>query len=97
MLPLYTGPAKTWGSVMDDEHSRRFWEHALSEIHDDGFFAPVQTAEASLAEPPLAEPPPEIEPAPQRRFSNVHLVLIVIVLALLLAVAVVNWLAPALM
>ena len=82
---------------MEDEHSRRFWERALSEIPDDGFFSPVQTAEPAVAEPPLAEPPPEIVPAPRHRFSNLHLVLIVVALALLLAVAVVNWLAPALM
>jgi hypothetical protein len=76
---------------MDEENSRRFWERALKEIQDDGFFAPVQTAE-----PPPAEPAPIIQPEPVRRFSNFHLVLIVIVLALLLAVVVVNWLAPAL-
>jgi hypothetical protein len=78
---------------MDDEHSRRFWEQALRDIRDDGFFAPVQTAE-----PPEQEEvtPPEPLPRSTRRLTNLHLVLIVVALALILAIVVVNWLAPAL-
>ena len=75
---------------MDDEQARRFWERALRDIQDDGFFAPVQTAE-----PPRSDEPPA--PAAHRRqLTNLHLVLLVIGLSLILALIVLNWLAPAL-
>lgn len=74
---------------MDEERARDFWERALGEIQDDGFFAPVGTAE-----PPAPSTPPETPARP--RLSNLHLVLLVVVISLLLALIVVNWLAPAL-
>jgi hypothetical protein len=73
---------------MDERRARHFWESALREIQDDGFFAPVQTA----------EPPRPVLPRPKRkrrRLSNLHLVLIVVALSLTLAFIIVNWLAPA--
>jgi hypothetical protein len=76
---------------MNEEHARDFWERALDEIQDDGFFAPVSTAEP----PPLIGPPT----APARRgprFSVLQLVLMVVATALVLALIVVVWLAPAL-
>lgn len=79
-----------WVAAMDDEQARRFWERALREIRDNGFFAPVQTAE-----PPQVEVEPR---ATRRRFhlTNLQLVLIVIVISLVLALIVLSWLAPAL-
>ena len=74
---------------MDEERARDFWERALGEIQDDGFFGPVRTAE-----PPA--PPPPTPPRPRRQLSNVQLVLIVVATSLLLALLVLNWLAPAL-
>jgi hypothetical protein len=75
---------------MDDERARHFWEQNLREIQDGGFFAPVQTAEP---------PPPESPPVSTRsrpRLTNVHLIVLVLVISLILAAVVVNWLAPAL-
>ncbi len=74
---------------MDDERARHFWERTLREIQDDGFFAPVQTAE-----PPRPELPP-LRIRPRRRLTNTHLVLIVVIVAMVLAAAVMTWLAPA--
>jgi hypothetical protein len=63
---------------MDDDRARHFWERTLREIQDDGFFAPVQTAE-----PPTPESPPV--PTPRgRRLTNLHLVGIVVVISLIL-------------
>ncbi len=77
-------------AAMDDERARHFWERTLREIQDDGFFAPVQTAE--LPQPESL--PPAI--SPRRRLTNVHLILIVVFVSLILAAVVLNWLAPAL-
>lgn len=74
---------------MDEERARDFWERALGDIQDDGFFGPVRTAE------PPAPPALPKAPAP-RRLSNIQLVLIVVATSLLLALIVLNWLAPAL-
>jgi hypothetical protein len=74
----------------DDELTRHFWERTLREIKDDGFFAPVQTADP----PPDAPLAPKVRTSP--RLTNVHLVLIVIVVSLIIAAIVLNWLAPAL-
>ena len=77
---------------MDEDRARDFWERALGEIDDGGFFAPVQTAT-----------PPEAKPAalpPRRRHrrhpTNLELVVLVVFVSLLLVLAVVSWLAPAL-
>jgi hypothetical protein len=75
---------------MDDEQARRFWERALREIPDDGFFAPVQTAERPS--PPRARRVRR----PGLHLTNVHLILIVLALALLTTLLVVGWLLPAL-
>jgi hypothetical protein len=83
-------PAGKRVADMDDEQARRFWERALREIRDDGFFAPVQTAERPSA--------PRV-PRPRARrlhLTNVHLVLLVVALALLTTLLVIVWLAPAL-
>jgi hypothetical protein len=74
---------------MDDERARDFWERALGDIQDDGFFAPVRTAE-----PPA--PPPPVRIRKRRGLSNIQLVLIVVVISLILALIIVSWLAPAL-
>jgi len=74
----------------DDEQARHFWEQTLREIQDDGFFAPVQTAE-----PPRLESQP-VRARARHRLTNAHLVLIVFVVAFILAAIVLNWLAPAL-
>lgn len=73
---------------MDDEQSRRFWERALREIRDDGFFSPVQTAER----PPAAQIARRRRPS--FRPSNLQLVLIVVALAILTTLLVVVCLAP---
>jgi hypothetical protein len=73
---------------MDDEQARHFWERALREIRDDGFFAPVQTAE---------RPPTAHIARPRRpsfRLTNLQLILIVIALAILTTLLVLVWLAP---
>jgi hypothetical protein len=75
----------------DDEQTRHFWERTLREIKDDGFFAPVQTAD------PPAEATPQLKTRRRPHLSNVHLVLIVVIISLILAAFVLNWLAPALM
>jgi hypothetical protein len=75
---------------MDDERARRFWERALRDIRDDGFFAPVQTAER-----PQPEAPP-IVARRRRRLTNLHLILIVVGVSVILALIILNWLAPAL-
>jgi hypothetical protein len=75
---------------MDDERARRFWERALRDIRDEGFFTSVQTAE-----PPPA-PVAQRERRLRLRLTNLHLVLIVITISLIVTLVVLNWLAPAL-
>jgi len=76
---------------MNEERARDFWERALDEIQDDGFFAPVSTAEL----PPPAEPPaPPVRHGV--RFSDLQLVLMVLAASVILALIVIIWLAPAL-
>lgn len=77
---------------MDDDQARNFWERALREIEDGGFFAPVQTAEPLAS---AAAPEPARRKA-RRRPTNVQLVAIVVLISLVLALAVVSWLTPAL-
>ncbi len=74
---------------MDDEQARRFWERALREIHDDGFFALVQTAE---------RPAPRVARTQRSEFrlTNLQLVIIAAALALLTTLLMIFWLAPAL-
>jgi hypothetical protein len=74
----------------DDEQARHFWERTLREINDDGFFAPVQTAD-----PPVDETP-AIKTRSSPRLNNVHLILIVIIVSLIITAVVLNWVAPAL-
>lgn len=75
---------------MDDEQARRFWERALREIRDDGFFAPVQTAERPAA------PRVRRSHRPSIQLTNLQLILIVVAVALVTTLLVVGWLAPAL-
>jgi len=77
---------------MNEERARDFWERALDEIQDDGFFAPVSTAEP----PPPVEPPAPVVRRHRPRFSDAQLVLMVVAAAVILALSVVIWLAPAL-
>ena len=77
---------------MDEDRARDFWERALGEIEDDGFFATVQTAAPPEAKP-VAAP---IKRTRRRHPTNVELVLLVILVSLVLVLAVVSWLAPAL-
>jgi hypothetical protein len=74
----------------DDEQARHFWERTLREINDDGFFAPVQTAD------PPNSPSPIVKQRARPHLTNIHLVLIVVIVSLILAAIVLNWLAPAL-
>lgn len=77
---------------MDEDRARDFWERALRDIDDDGFFAPVRTAEPVVAQP---APLPHRQPA-GRRLTNVQMVLMVVLLSLLLVLVVVYGLTPAL-
>jgi len=77
---------------MDEDRARDFWERALRDIDDDGFFAPVKTAEPVVERP---APQPRPEPA-GRRLTNVQMVLMVVLLSLLLVLVVVYGLTPAL-
>jgi hypothetical protein len=77
---------------MDEDRARDFWERALGEIEDGGFFAPVQTAAPPEAKPAVASAPR----AHRRHPTNVELVAFVVFISLLLVLAVVSWLAPAL-
>lgn len=74
---------------MDDEQARRFWERALREIRDDGFFAPVQTAER----PPTVRVP-RVR-GRRLRLTNLQLVMLAVALALLTTFLVIVLLAPA--
>lgn len=77
---------------MDEEQTRDFWERALRDIPDGGFFAPVQTAEPLVASPIKQQ----IERPKRRHPTSLELGLIVLFASLLLVLAVVSWLAPAL-
>lgn len=77
---------------MDEDRARDFWERALGEIEDGGFFAPVQTA-APPEQTRVAAPAPR---ARRHHPTNLELVLLVLFVSLLLVLAVMSWLAPAL-
>jgi hypothetical protein len=74
----------------EEERARHFWERTLREIHDDGFFAPVQTAD-----PPTPESPP-VRTRSTPRITSLHLVLMVVAVAVIVAAVVLYWVAPAL-
>lgn len=77
---------------MDESRARDFWERALRDIADDGFFSPVQTAEPVEAEPRNGSS----EPLGRRHPTNLELALMVVVVSVLLALVVVTVIVPAL-